>query len=418
MMLGEVAPGGTGSGLYGMLDPRGDHGVRRRADGRPNTGVPGQEDRRTRDQVRVAVPADHAAVVLVGTAIAMALPGERAGMLNPGAHGLSEVLYAFTSAANNNGSAFAGLTGQHRLVQHRARAGHAASAGSCRWCSCSAWPGRWPSRSRCPVTAGTLPTHRPLFVGMLVGVTVIVVALTYFPALALGPLAEGSTHEHHHCLPDSAAHRTGTRPSPPSAGRAGSAAGCSTRSSCGRRCPDALRKLDPRTLWRNPVMFIVEIGAVFTTVLAIARPQRVRLADHGLAVADRAVRQPGRGGRRGPRARRRRRRCAGPRPTRWPAPDRLAARRPGADRPEESVPAPRCGRATSSSSRPGRSSPATATSSRASPASTSRRSPASPPRSSANPAATGPRSPAAPRCSPTGSSCRSPRSRGRASSTG
>ena len=65
------------------------------------------------------------AVVLVGAGLAMALPGERAAMLNSGPHGFSEVLYAFTSAANNNGSAFAGLTRQHRLVQHRARSGDA-----------------------------------------------------------------------------------------------------------------------------------------------------------------------------------------------------------------------------------------------------------------------------------------------------
>ena len=126
-------------------------------------------------------------------------------------------------------------------------------------------------------------------------------------------------------------------------------------------------------------MFIVEIGAVFTTVLAIADPSRVRLGDHRLAVADRALRQPGRGGRRGP----------GQGPGRHPAAGQEGHHRPPADRLDAGRRAERlprgggagrrsCSRATSSWSRPARSSPATATSSRASPASTSRPSPASP----------------------------------------
>jgi len=130
------------------------------------------------------------ALVLVGTALAMALPGERAGMLNSGAHGFSEVLYAFTSAANNNGSAFAGISVNTawyndvlgvvmllgRFLPIVFVLGLAGSLG----------------RQRpVPASEGTLPTHRLLFVGMLAGVALIVVALTYFPALALGPLAEG-----------------------------------------------------------------------------------------------------------------------------------------------------------------------------------------------------------------------------------
>ena len=130
-------------------------------------------------------------LVLTGTAIAMAMPGQRAGMLNTGPHGLSEVLYAFTSAANNNGSAFAGHHRQHRVVQHRPRAWRWCSAGSCRWCWYSRWPARWPSRAARRRRIGTLPTHRPQFVGMVAGVTLILVALTFLPMLALGPLAEG-----------------------------------------------------------------------------------------------------------------------------------------------------------------------------------------------------------------------------------
>ena len=156
------------------------------------------------------------------------------------------------------------------------------------------------------------------------------------------------------------------------------AAACSTRRSCWRSLPDALRKLDPRTLWRNPVMFIVEIGAVFTTVLAIADPTVFAWLIVGLALAHRAVRQPRRGGRRGPRQG----------PGRHAAPGQDRHHRPPADRldagraptlAEEPVPAPRAaaGRRRRGRGR-ARSSPATATSSRASPASTSRPSPASP----------------------------------------
>ena len=112
-------------------------------------------------------------------------------MLNSGPHGLSEVLYAFTSAANNNGSAFAGHRGQHRSGTTPRSGWRCSSAGSCRSSSSLALAGSLARQQPVPVTAGTLPTHRPLFVGLLLGVIVIVVALTYFPALALGPLAEG-----------------------------------------------------------------------------------------------------------------------------------------------------------------------------------------------------------------------------------
>ena len=121
----------------------------------------------------------------------MSFETPRASMLNGGPHGLSEVLYAFMSAGNNNGSAFAGLSREHAVLQHRPRASRCCSAASCRSSSCWRWPARWPASSRCPQTAGTLPTHGPLFVGMLTGVTVIVAGLTFFPVLALGPLAEG-----------------------------------------------------------------------------------------------------------------------------------------------------------------------------------------------------------------------------------
>jgi potassium-transporting ATPase potassium-binding subunit len=129
-------------------------------------------------------------LVLVGTAVAMGSDAQRAAMLNHGAHGFSEVLYAFTSASNNNGSAFAGLTVNTPWWD--------VALGICMLLGrflpmvfVLALAGSLARQKPTPASAGTLPTHRPLFVGMLAGVTVVLVALTFLPALALGPLAEG-----------------------------------------------------------------------------------------------------------------------------------------------------------------------------------------------------------------------------------
>ncbi|WP_131747333.1 potassium-transporting ATPase subunit KdpA [Frankia sp. Cppng1_Ct_nod] len=190
MMLGEIAPGGTGSGLYGML-----------VLAIITVFVAGLMIGRTPEYLGKKIGSREIkfaslyilttpSIALIGTAIAMALPGERAGMLNSGAHGLSEVLYAFTSAANNNGSAFAGITVNTNW--YNTALGIAMLAG--RFLPMVFVLGLAGSLARqqpVPVSAGTLPTQRPQFAGMLTGVAVIVVALTYFPALALGPLAEG-----------------------------------------------------------------------------------------------------------------------------------------------------------------------------------------------------------------------------------
>ncbi|MDT4950100.1 MAG: potassium-transporting ATPase potassium-binding subunit [Pseudonocardiales bacterium] len=190
MMLGEVAPGGTGSGLYGMLVlavltvfvaglmvGRTPEYLGKKLGGR---------EVKFASLYLLTTPA----LVLVGTAVAMALPGERASMLNTGPHGLSEVLYAFTSAANNNGSAFAGIS--VNTVFYNIVLGIVMLLG--RFLPIVfvlALAGSLARQKPVPASEGTLPTHRLLFVGMLTGVTLIVVALTYFPALALGPLAEG-----------------------------------------------------------------------------------------------------------------------------------------------------------------------------------------------------------------------------------
>ncbi|MGW5513114.1 potassium-transporting ATPase subunit KdpA [Nocardia africana] len=190
MQLGEVAPGGVGSGLYGMLILA-----------VITVFVAGLMVGRTPEYLgkkitprEIKFAASYFLVTpliaLVGTAIAMALPGERAAMANSGPHGLSEVLYAFTSAANNNGSAFAGLSGN--TVWWNTALGLAMVFG--RFIPIVlvlALAGSLAHQGHTPESIGTLPTHRPQFVGMVAGVTLILVALTFLPMLALGPLAEG-----------------------------------------------------------------------------------------------------------------------------------------------------------------------------------------------------------------------------------
>ena len=192
MMFGEIAPGGTGSGLYGML-----------VLAVITVFVAGLMVGRTPEYLGKKIRAREVkfaalyilttpAVVLIGTGVAMSFSSARASMLNAGPHGLSEVLYAFTSAGNNNGSAFAGLTGATNF--YNIALGLAMLFGRfLPMLFVLGLAGSLAAQRPVPATDGTLPTHRPLFVSMLVGVVLIVVALTYFPALALGPLAEGIT---------------------------------------------------------------------------------------------------------------------------------------------------------------------------------------------------------------------------------
>ena len=190
MQLGEVAPGGTGSGLYGMLILA-----------VITVFVAGLMVGRTPEYLgkkinprEIKLAASYflttPLIVLFGAAIAMALPGQRAGMLNTGPHGLSEVLYAFTSAANNNGSAFAGIS--VNTVWYNTALGLAMAFGRfLPMVLVLALAGSLAKQGTTPESIGTLPTHRPQFVGMVAAVTVILVALTFLPMLALGPLAEG-----------------------------------------------------------------------------------------------------------------------------------------------------------------------------------------------------------------------------------
>ena len=190
MQLGEVAPGGAGSGLYGMLILA-----------IITVFIAGLMVGRTPEYLgkkitprEIKLAATYflitPLIALTGTAVAMALPGQRAGMLNTGPHGLSEVLYAFTSAANNNGSAFAGIT--VNTEWYNTALGLAMAFGRFMpMIFVLALAGSLAKQGKTPESIGTLPTHRPQFVGMVAGVTLILVALTFLPMLALGPLAEG-----------------------------------------------------------------------------------------------------------------------------------------------------------------------------------------------------------------------------------
>lgn len=190
MLLGEVTPGGTGSGLYGMLIAA-----------IVAVFLAGLMVGRTPEYLGKKIGAREMklvslyilttpALVLIGLGVAMATETGRASIYNPGAHGLSEVLYAFASASNNNGSAFAGL-GANTDFYNVALAIAMALGRLLPICFVLALAGSLAAQGKTPASPGTLPTHRPQFV-LLVAATVLIVAgLTFVPALALGPLAEG-----------------------------------------------------------------------------------------------------------------------------------------------------------------------------------------------------------------------------------
>lgn len=189
MQLGEVVFGGVGSGLYGML-----------VFAILAVFVAGLMIGRTPEYLGKKIEAFEMkmsalvilvtpTLVLVGTAIAVSFDVGRAGIANPGAHGLSEILYAFTSGANNNGSAFAGLSANTPFYN--------VMIGLAMWFGrfgvivpVLAMAGALAAKKRIAVTSGTLPTHGPLFVTLLIGVVLLVGLLNYVPALALGPIVE------------------------------------------------------------------------------------------------------------------------------------------------------------------------------------------------------------------------------------
>jgi potassium-transporting ATPase potassium-binding subunit len=189
MQLGEVAPGGVGTGLYSIL-----------IFAILGVFIAGLMIGRTPEYLGKKIEAFEMKMasvfilttpfaVLIGTAVAVMTAAGKAGVGNPGAHGFSEILYAFTSAANNNGSAFSGLTAS--TVFYNVATALAMFIGRF-------WPivaalaiaGSLAAKKRVPVTDGTMPTHGPLFVTLLIGSILLIGVLTYVPALALGPVVE------------------------------------------------------------------------------------------------------------------------------------------------------------------------------------------------------------------------------------
>jgi K+-transporting ATPase ATPase A chain len=189
MQLGEVVFGGTGTGLYSIL-----------IFAIVGVFIAGLMIGRTPEYLGKKIEAFEMkmtsiailvmpALVLVGTAVAVSVSAGQAGVANPGAHGFSEILYAFTSASNNNGSAFAGISANTPFYN--------VSLGLAIWFG-RFWPivavlavaGSLAAKKRVPVTSGTMPTHGPTFVVLLIGTILLVGALTFVPALALGPIVE------------------------------------------------------------------------------------------------------------------------------------------------------------------------------------------------------------------------------------
>ncbi|MGV7094082.1 potassium-transporting ATPase subunit KdpA [Siccibacter turicensis] len=189
MQIGEVVFGGVGSGLYGMLlFVLLAVFIAGLMIGRTPAYLGKKIDVREMKLTALAILVTPA-LVLLGTALAMMTDAGRAGMLNPGIHGFSEVLYAVSSAANNNGSAFAGLSANtpfwNLLLAFCMFVGRFGVI-----IPVLAIAGSLVSKNIQPVTPGTLPTHGALFIGLLIGTVLLVGALTFIPALALGPVAE------------------------------------------------------------------------------------------------------------------------------------------------------------------------------------------------------------------------------------
>jgi K+-transporting ATPase ATPase A chain len=189
IQLGEIVFGGVGSGLYGML-----------MFVIVAVFIAGLMVGRTPEYLGKKIEAYEmkmaslvllipCAVVLIGTAVASVLPAGTGSVANPGPHGFSEILYAFSSAGNNNGSAFGGLSANTPFYN--------TALGIAMWISrywlivpVLAVAGSLARKRATAITVGTLPTHTPLFITVLVFTVLLVGALTFFPALALGPIVE------------------------------------------------------------------------------------------------------------------------------------------------------------------------------------------------------------------------------------
>ena len=325
MELGEISPGGIGAGMYGMLVIGAILAV----------FIAGLMVGRTPEYLGKKVEAFEikmamlvalvlGASILGFTALASVLPEGIAGPLNPGPHGFSEILYAFSSQTGNNGSAFGGLTGNTPF--YNITGGLAMLIGRYGMIvPILALAGSMAAKRVVAPSLGTFPTTGVLWVVLLIGVVIIVGALTFFPALALGPIVEQllqnagtgllmallsvdlgrGTRRFQRFVTLGGAKPGGEAPKP---------RGVLDPDLLRSAIPHAFRKLDPRSLIKNPVMFVVEITAALVTLTAIADATGVqqipggtglgvRGPDRHLAVVHRPLRDLRRGRGRGTRSR-------------------------------------------------------------------------------------------------------------------
>ena len=200
MMLGEVSPGGVGTGLYTIL-----------LFAIVAVFIGGLMIGRTPEYLGKKIQAREVklagfgilvmpVVVLVFTGIAVSIHAGRAGPLNGGPHGFSEILYAFTSQANNNGSAFAGLTGNHAFYNVMGAIAMLLGRFAV-MVPALGLAGALAAKKTVPASAGTFRTDNTMFVGLLIGVIIIVGALVFFPAVALGPIATALSHKFYSVVP-------------------------------------------------------------------------------------------------------------------------------------------------------------------------------------------------------------------------
>ena len=265
IQLGEIIIGGVGAGLYGML-----------LFVVIAIFVAGLMVGRTPEYVGKKIEATEVKMAMLAililplmylgwTAVATVMPSAVASILNPGPHGFSEILYLFTSSTGNNGSAFGGITGNTNFYNIT---GAVAMLVGRFWMIIPAMAiaGSLAAKKTVPVSVGTFPTDGGLFVGLLVGVILIIGGLTFFPALALGPHRRASRDAGRHAVL-SARIRSRLQWIPRHCSKRTPASALSDPKIIVPAIGSAFAKLDPRVMMKNPVMFVVEVVAALTTVI-------------------------------------------------------------------------------------------------------------------------------------------------------
>ena len=263
--LGEIAFGGVGSGLYGMLMfAIIAVFIAGLMVGRTPEYLGKKIERKEMMMAALALLIGPA-VILGFSAVASVVPVAASAILNPGPHGLSEILYLYTSSNGNNGSAFAGITSN--APYYNWTGAFAMLLGRFAFLiPIMAFGGSLVKKKVVPAGLGTLPTHGLLFVSLLVGVILIVGALTYFPAYSLGPIVEHLLMHAGRCSKMQTDMRTDELEVKQWKTRRKGDISIWDPKIIRAAIPASFKKLDPRVQVKNPVMFVVEIGSVITTI--------------------------------------------------------------------------------------------------------------------------------------------------------